>query len=68
MSEDFAVNPLVSMEIELKQILDFFEDIQKVSNQVKIRDCMGDIIMLRDETCRLRAEYSVVYSKLYEVK
>lgn len=66
MNEFEKVDPLRSMEIELKQLNGFYNDIKRLDSQVKERDYEKDLEDLRDQTDLLRSEYSVLYAKLLD--
>jgi len=63
---DELVDPLQSTESELNQIITFLEDLKKIVPHLPSEEYMEEIKDLRDDTCRLRAEYSVLYVKLLE--
>lgn len=57
------VNPLDSMDVGIKQLALFHEDLV-VLDKHTLGKYESDLEELRDLTDKLRAEYSVVYSKI----
>ena len=59
------VNPLDSMDSAIKQLVFFHEDLSILDNHTNGK-YTKDFEELRDKTDMLRAEYSVIYSKILE--
>ena len=59
-------NPLYNIGGQLNQIYDFYIDIVEMDKKISKADYEEDILNLRDETERLRAEYSMLYVKLLD--
>lgn len=57
------VRPIESMEIGINQIEKFFMDLVALEKEVG-DDYWSDFNRLRDETDKLRSEYSILYSKI----
>lgn len=58
-----SVNPLTSMEIELNQIVGFYNDLIVLDKECST-DYSEDFEKLRDKTDMLRSEYASLYSKI----
>ena len=58
------VTPLKSIEIELKQIQQFYKDIIELDKSITDKDYEEQLVELRDKTDSLRADFSVMYTIL----
>ena len=67
-TNDCMVNPLYTMKHNIEQIEGFYRDIVEIDNELTSSDYEKEVLELRDNTERLRAEYSILYAKLLELK
>lgn len=65
-TDEVMRNPLYDIEGQINQIYDFYKDIVEMDKEISEVDYEEDILNLRDNTERLRAEYSILYSKLLD--
>ena len=65
-TDEVMRNPLYDIEGQINQIYDFYKDIVEMDKEISEVDYEEDILNFRDDTERLRVEYSILYSKLLD--
>ena len=65
-TNDCMINPLWTMKHNIEQIEGFYKDIVELDEKISEVDYGKELLELRDDTERLRAEYSILYAKLLE--